>query len=121
MLGFSEKNIVEAPDRSILTKVAGKIVDRGLSVPAVFALELMRPLAFIGSQALVFFGPMITTFVRAQTYYEITELLEDHHNVSFLVDEIERLDAEAEALRRSSQSIDKNANDPAKALPSQDH
>ena len=37
-----QKNIVEAPDRSILTKVAGKIVDRGLSVPAVFALELMQ-------------------------------------------------------------------------------
>ncbi|OIO59249.1 MAG: hypothetical protein AUJ47_10695 [Candidatus Marinimicrobia bacterium CG1_02_48_14] len=94
MLGFNDK-VLPAPDPAILTRVAQKIVDRGMMVPAILALEMMKPLSFIGSQALVFVGPILTAFVRAQTYYELTELLEDYHNVEFLVCEIERLDREA--------------------------
>lgn len=93
MLGFNEKPS-KAPDPAILTRIAEKIVKRGMTVPAVFALEMMKPLAFIGSQAMVFFGPILTAFVRSETYYELTELLEDYHNVEFLVAEIERLDNE---------------------------
>ena len=83
MLGFTEK-AEQTPNLELLTRIASKIVERGMTVPAVLALEMMKPLAFIGSQALVFFGPIITTFVRSETYYEITELLEDHKNVAFL-------------------------------------
>ncbi|MCF7796960.1 MAG: hypothetical protein K9N11_00830 [Lentisphaeria bacterium] len=92
MLGFNEKTSA-APDPVILTRIAEKIVKRGMTVPAVFALEMMKPLSFISSQAMVFFGPILTAFVRAETYYELSELLEDYHNVEFLVSEIERLDA----------------------------
>lgn len=93
MLGFNEK-ASQAPDPAILTRIAEKIVKRGMTVPAVLALEMMKPLSFIGSQTMVFFGPMITAFVRAETYYELTELLEDYHNVEVLVAEIERLEQE---------------------------
>lgn len=94
MLGFNDK-VAAPPNPAILTRVARKIVDRGMMVPAILALEMMKPLAFIGSQTMVFFGPILTAFVRAETYYELTELLEDYHNVEFLVCEIERLDREA--------------------------
>ena len=93
MLGFNDR-VTEAPDRTILTRLAKKIVDRGMTVPAVFALEMMKPLSFIGSQAMVFFGPILTAFVRAESYYELTELLEDYHNVEFLLSEMERLEQE---------------------------
>jgi hypothetical protein len=43
---------------------------------------------------LVFFGPIITAFVRSEPYYRITELLEDRKNIEFIMTEIERLEAE---------------------------
>ena len=91
MLGFNDK-AAAPPNPAIVTRIARKIVDRGMTVPAVLALEMMKPLSFIGSQAMVFFGPILTAFVRAETYYEMTELLEDYHNVEFLVNELERLE-----------------------------
>lgn len=94
MLGFNDK-VSQALDPAILTRIAQKIVDHGMMVPAILALETMKPLSFIGSQTMVFFGPILTAFVRAETYYELTELLEDYHNVEFLVCEIERIDREA--------------------------
>jgi hypothetical protein len=89
------KLIDETPvNQSILTRIAQKIVDRGLVTPAVFFLEMTKPISFIGSSAMVFFGPIITSFVRSETYYEFTELLEDPVNIEFLIDEIERLDTQ---------------------------
>ncbi|MFQ6616658.1 MAG: hypothetical protein ACE5HZ_07845 [Fidelibacterota bacterium] len=89
---FSTEKYTDVPDRSVLTRVAEKIVDHGMSVPAVFYLEMVKPLSFIGSQALVFFGPIITSFVQSEGYYQVVELLEDRNNVEFLIQEIERLE-----------------------------
>lgn len=91
---FSTEKYTDIPDRSVLTRVAGKIVQHGMSVPAVFYLEMVKSLSFIGSQALVFFGPIITSFVQSEGYYQVVELLEDRDNVEFLIREIERLEDE---------------------------
>ena len=82
------------PDRAILTRLADGIVSRGLAVPAILFLEMNKPLAFLGSQALVFFGPIITAFIRSEPYYQAAELLEDRRNVEFLLQEIERMERE---------------------------
>ncbi len=82
-------------DRRPLTRVAERIVRHGLQTPAVFFLEMTKPLSFFGSQALHFFGPVVTSFMRSDAAYnQIAELLEDRENVEFLVQEIERIDTE---------------------------
>ena len=54
----------------------------------------MKPLSLLGSHTLVFFGPIITAFIKRDKYYRATELLEDPKNVEFLITEIERIDKE---------------------------
>ena len=77
--------------KDILNKFAKEIVDRGVSVPAIFFLESTKYISFVGSQFLVFLGPIVTSFVSTQKYYQFTELLEDRNNIEHVIREIERL------------------------------
>jgi len=81
-------------EQNILSKFADRIVARGMTVPALFFLESTRHVSFLGSQLLVFFGPVLTSFINSEKYYNFSELLEDKKNVDFLLDEIERIDLE---------------------------
>ena len=73
----------------IINKLASKIVDRGLAVPAIFFLESTKYVTFIGSQFLVFLGPIATCFINNNKYYNIVEILEDRSNIELLIVEIE--------------------------------
>ncbi len=52
--------------QKIISDLANDIVQRGLSVPAVFFLESTKYVSFIGSQFLVFLGPIATCFINNQ-------------------------------------------------------
>jgi len=77
--------------QKIISDLANDIVQRGLSVPAVFFLESTKYVSFIGSQFLVFLGPIATCFINNQKYYNFTTLLEERSNIDFLINEIERI------------------------------
>jgi len=77
--------------QKIISNLAKDIVQRGLSVPAVFFLESTKYVSFIGSQFLVFLGPVATCFINNQKYYDFTTLLEKKSNIDFLINEIERI------------------------------
>ena len=84
---------ISQSDRQLISNLAEKIVKHGMAVPAIFSLEMVKYMSFIGSQLMVFFGPIITVFVQGHQYYKIAELLEDRKNVEFLLTEIERLES----------------------------
>jgi|TARA_B110000263_G_scaffold140993_1_gene122267 hypothetical protein len=75
----------------IISDLANDIVQRGLSVPAVFFLESTKYVSFVGSQFLVFLGPIATCFINNQKYYNFATLLEEKSNIDFLINEIERI------------------------------
>tara|TARA_B100000953_G_scaffold264820_1_gene232175 strand:+ start:75 stop:368 length:294 start_codon:yes stop_codon:yes gene_type:complete len=79
-------------DKELISNLSIKIVKHGLAVPAIFFLEMVKYLAFFGSQLLVFFGPIITVFIASHSYYRYADLLEDRKNVEFLLTEIERME-----------------------------
>jgi hypothetical protein len=79
-------------DKEFITRLAKRIQRSGFVTPAIFFLEMTKPLALLGSHAMVFFGPIVNAFVRADGYYRAAELLEEHETVEFLLSEIERLD-----------------------------
>ena len=81
-------------DRQLISNLAEKIVRHGMAVPAIFFLEMVKYMSYIGSQLMVFFGPVITVFIQSQSYYKITHLLEDRQNVEFLMLEIERMESD---------------------------
>lgn len=79
-------------DREFITRIAKKIYDTGLVTPAVFFLEMSKPLTLLGSHAMVFFGPIVNAFVRTDGYYRAAEIFETTENLEFLISEIERLE-----------------------------
>ena len=79
-------------DKDFLTGIAKKIIELKLVTPSIFFLEMVKPLNFIGSQTMVFFGPIISAFVKTDGYYKAAEIFENHNSVEFLIQEIERLD-----------------------------
>ena len=82
----SEQDII------FIRRVATRIHRTALVTPAVFFLELTKPLALIGSHVMIFFGPIINAFINAEGYYKAAELFEEPANVELLIREIEKLE-----------------------------
>ena len=78
-------------DKNFLTGIAKKIIELKLVTPAIFFFEMVKPLNFIGSQTMVFFGPIVSAFVKTDGYYRAAELFESNVSVEFLISELERL------------------------------
>ena len=77
-------------DRQFLIDLAAKIKLKKLNVPSIFFLEMMKPLSFISSQAMIFFGPIFSAFIKPDSYYRAAEIFENRDNVEFLLKEIEK-------------------------------
>ncbi len=82
------------PDTTLLRSIAGRVTRMGLAVPAVFFLESVKPLSFIGSQALVFFEPFVKAFLDLKSYDRFAQLMEDRTNIEKLITIIEEQEAE---------------------------
>ncbi|MBI45277.1 MAG: hypothetical protein CMG66_03830 [Candidatus Marinimicrobia bacterium] len=78
-------------EKTTLTEFAKKIVDKRVSVLAIFLLESTKHISFIAGQTLIFFGPILTLFVKDKKYYDFINLLEERKNIEFLISEIECL------------------------------
>ena len=76
-------------DLIFLEKMADKICKYGLETPAVFFLEMTKPLSLLGSHFLVFFGPIINSFIQAENYYRAIEVFEEPRNIERLLKTIE--------------------------------
>lgn len=92
----------ESPDKAlapeqeaVLEKVARKVVDKGMAVPAILFLESVKPLNFIGSQVLVFFEPIVQTLFNFKDYTTFRETLERRESIEILLRKIEAHDAVA--------------------------
>ncbi len=81
-------------DKQFVERIARRIQQSGFITPAVLFLEMGKPLALLGSHAMVFFGPIINAFLKTDGYYRAAELFEEPDSVEFLLSEIERLDSE---------------------------
>ena len=85
---------INPSDRQLISNLAQKIVRHGMAVPAIFFLEMVKYMSFIGSQLMVFFGPVITVFIQSDSYYKLTHLLEERQNIEYLMIEIERIESD---------------------------
>ncbi|UCE17631.1 MAG: hypothetical protein JSV84_12200 [Gemmatimonadota bacterium] len=88
----------------LLDRLARKIVDRGLSAPAVIFLESTKPLNFVGCQALNFLEPMVQSVFSIKSYNEFTQLMENRSNIENLILKIEELEEERTQERKSKVS-----------------
>ncbi|MCK5784923.1 MAG: hypothetical protein KAH54_00035 [Candidatus Sabulitectum sp.] len=81
-------------------RIAHKIVERELTVPAIIFLESIKPVSFLGSQMLVFANPVISLLVQSGDYYRFVRMIEDRENVEKLTVAIEEENALVSELKR---------------------
>jgi hypothetical protein len=108
-----DKDALTAEEQELLTRVAKKIVDRRMTVPAIMFLESIKPLNWFGSQAMIFLEPFVSAVVGEKTFIFFTikdynllrQMMERRENTERLLQKIEELDAveagkESEEKRR---------------------
>lgn len=82
-------------DKLFIDRVAKKIHRSGFTTPAIFFLEMTKPLALLGSHLLILLGPVINSIIQSDTYYRSVQVFEEPQNIELLLNEIERLDMES--------------------------
>ncbi len=89
-------------EENTLKKVAQKIVDNRMTVPAILFLESVKPLNFVGSQVLHFFQPFVQMLFSASEYEKFASTMERRESVERLICFIEDFDAEAIRKRKAN-------------------
>ena len=85
---------------AVVDRIARFIVRFGMTVPAILAIEGMRPLSFVGSQFMHMLTPSIGTFLTNNEWEHLARLLEHRGGIDVVLRRIEVLD-EARDLRRA--------------------
>jgi hypothetical protein len=91
----------------LIEKLAGAIVVRRMTVPAILFLETSKPLSFLGSQFLYFFEPIVRALVKGDQYNRFARLMEDRANVERLLRAIEAREADAQEKERLAKAARK--------------
>ena len=90
-------------DQALLDRLAAWVSARRLETPAVLFLESVRPMSFVGAQAMYFLEPFARAVFNASEYERLARLLERRSNLELLVRAIEtaadRREDEARARR----------------------
>ena len=73
----------------MLRELADAVCARRLGTVAVFFLESVKPLSFIGSQAMLALGPLAAVLVDPKRYNAFAEALEDRATLERLIRMIE--------------------------------
>jgi hypothetical protein len=89
-------------EEAIMRRMAQKVVEWKMTVPAIMFLETVKPLNYIGAQAMVFFEPFIQTIFNFRDYDTFRQMMERRENVERLLQKIEELDAQALAKEKDA-------------------
>lgn len=106
----SADEIPEDEANRLLERLADGVVRRRMTAPAVFALEMAKPLNFVGSQVMIALSPIVSVFLNRDDVRKVALLLERDSHLESLLQRIERLDAEARSLeieQRQTQSLER--------------
>lgn len=74
-----------------IEEVARRVADKQLETVAVLFLEMHRPLAFLGSQALLVAAPMLGTLFGFENMQRVALFIQSPENIEALVRRIEAL------------------------------
>ena len=97
----SDPEPLSADDQALLDRVAARVVELRMEVPAILALETSKPLTVVASQTLIFFEPMIQSLFRFSDYRRFAALVERRDVMEALIQRIET-GAEAERVKRAA-------------------
>lgn len=99
-----EFEVTEDRKKFLINKIAMKVIDYRLSPVAIIFLESSKPLSFLGNQFMIFMQPFYRALFSFREYEEIAAMLEDRENIEALICEIERLEEERNARKRTEKN-----------------
>jgi hypothetical protein len=94
---FSVKEDAEpltAADEELLEKAARFVARRRLTAPAVMLLEVLTPLSFLSSQAMIVLEPLLGPFFPRDSYARIIKILSRRDGFNVFIQHIERATAQ---------------------------
>jgi acyl-CoA reductase-like NAD-dependent aldehyde dehydrogenase len=92
---------LEAGDLEMLDRLAQRVVELHLELPAILTLETGKPLSLLAGQTLVFFEPIVQSLFPWSDYRRFAQVIERREAVEALIQRIERRADEAQAARRA--------------------
>jgi hypothetical protein len=102
-----------ADDLALIDRVAARVVELRMEVPAILTLETATPVSVVAGQAMVFFEPFIAALLRLPDYRRFAKLIERRDALETLARRIESLADAAHAQRRADQAARRAARAPA--------
>ena len=85
-------------ERQLVNRLCRAIVRRGLTSPALIALECSRPLNFIGSQFLLFVAPIAEIIFPRDKYRTLIRFLERRGSIEYTCQQLERMSGASDGL-----------------------
>lgn len=82
---------IPAELQNLVDSVAQAIVSRGFGIPAIFVLEMYKPLQTIFHSGTILSAPILLALTGKSIYRDALLLLEDRQNVESLIVRIEEL------------------------------
>jgi len=79
-----------------------------MTVPAILFLESVKPLSFVGSQAMYFFEPMVRALFAVPEYERVAALMERRESVEALLVAIERRDEDQRRLEKEQKKRERD-------------
>lgn len=83
--------------RVLIETLCFEVARRRLVTPALFLLELGRPLNYVSAQLLHFFHPMLTALTDAHGYEQFTLFLEQRGSIDYIHQRLEAAEAKCAA------------------------
>lgn len=83
------EELTDEEESALIAKVSGEIKKRGMEVPAVFFLEMHKPLAGIAGNAMIVGSPFIVPFFGMDNVHDFSRLLQRQGGVERLIQAIE--------------------------------
>jgi len=95
---------ISEADRALLERLARRVVEMRLEVPALVTIETARPLSVLAGQAMLFFEPFVQTLFRVDEYRRYAALVERREALEELARRIEGAADERERARRAEKA-----------------
>jgi hypothetical protein len=97
---MASETTLGAAELEVLDRLARRVVELRMEVPAILALETGKPLSVLAGQTLVFFEPIAQSLFPWSDYRRFAALIERREAVEALIQRIERRADEARPARR---------------------
>lgn len=96
---------LEAQRRAeLIERFARRVVQMGMTAPAILFLEAYKPLSFLGAQLLWFSGPFLNLVINPADLHDFTVLVQDEAGTEALIERLESFQpnhSSSNAQRRS--------------------